>query len=308
MTKNRTIALLIALCLCLSSCTIGGAEGGVSEQGITVVASFYPLYIAALNIIGDCPGVTLTMLAPPDTGCLHDYQLRPQDMAVLTDCDLFVINGAGLETFLNRVLAQRADLPLCVATNGVDLIPYDDHDHDGHDHDHDSEGDNPHAWVSVRNYIRYVENIRDGLLEVDPAHKDEYIRNAERYIETLLALDEDMHDALDQLSHRDIVTFHEAFTYFADEFDLCVAAVIQHEPGQDPSPTELARTIEVVRMTGVTALFAEPQYTPSAARTIAGETGATVYILDPAVTGELTKDAYEVAMRKNMETLSEVLG
>ena len=294
------IALTVALCLCLTSCV---RDGGVSESPhpsdteITVVASFYPLYIAALNVIGDTPGVNLSLLASPDTGCLHDYLLRPQDMAALAHCDLFLLNGAGLESFLDHVLARYPELPLCIATTDVDLIPGDDV----------SEEVNPHAWVSVGLYTQYVRNIRDGLAVADPSRRDIYDYNAEGYIERLEALGAEMHDALDGLPRRDIVTFHEAFAYFANEFSLRVAAVIQREPGQDPSPTELAQTIDIVRRVGVTALFAEPQYSPSVAEVIARETGATVYMLDPAVTGTLTADAYERAMRGNMETLEEAL-
>ena len=83
---------------------------------------------------------------------------------------------------------------------------------------------------------------------------------------------------------------------------------LKHEPGQDPSPAELADTIDAVRRVGAPALFSEPQYTPAAAETIARETGAVVYTLDPVVTGSLSPDAYENAMRKNMETLIQALG
>ena len=307
MLKKR-IALLIALCLCLTACAPD--TPAASDQDVRVVASFYPLYIAALNVVGDTPGVALSMMAPPDTGCLHDYQLRPQDMAALERCDLFILNGGGLESFLDDVLDKHPKLPLCTASAGVTFVPYeegashDEHDHDEHDH---QDGDNPHAWVSVRLFIHYVENIRDGLIQADPAHKDAYERNAGRYIETLKALDADMRGALSDLPHGDIVTFHDAFSYFAAEFDLHVAAVIQREPGQDPSPSELADTIDIVRASGAAALFTEPQYKPAAAETIARETGVAVYTLDPAVTGELKADAYETAMRKNTQTLVEAL-
>jgi len=290
MLKKSLVFLLILCLLCLTACTAS------AQQDFTVVASFYPLYIAALNVIGDAPGVRLTMMAPPDTGCLHDYQLRPQDMAALERCDLFIVNGGGLEAFLDNVMAKYPGLALCTASDGVDFLR------------DDSGEDNPHAWVSVELFIKYVENIRDGLAKADPAHADMYKNNAEQYIRALAALNGEMHAALDGLPHRDIVTFHEAFPYFAADFGLNIVADIEHEPGQAPSPSELADTIKLVRETGVTALFAEPQYAPAAAETIARETGATVYTLDPVVTGALKADAYEIAMRKNMETLVKALG
>lgn len=120
-----------------------------------------------------------------------------------------------------------------------------------------------------------------------------------------------MHSELEGLQNKDIITFHEAFPYFAREFDLNIAAVVEREPGSEPTPKELADIIDVVRQTGIRALFAEPQYSSGAMETIADETGAVVYTLDPVVTGESVpeaRDAYLDAMRRNMETLKEALG
>ena len=116
-----------------------------------------------------------------------------------------------------------------------------------------------------------------------------------------------MHRELDSLPHREIVTFHEAFPYFAQEFDLHIAAVVNREPDSQPSARELADTIRLIRETGVQSVFAEPQYSESAAQIISQESGATLYLLDPGVTGEETPDAYLDAMEKNLEILKEAL-
>jgi zinc transport system substrate-binding protein len=116
-----------------------------------------------------------------------------------------------------------------------------------------------------------------------------------------------MHQIIDGSSNRDIITFHEAFPYFAREFNLNIAAVIDREPGSEPSAAELARTIEIIKETGAKVIFAEPQYPAKSAETIARETGVKIYILDPAATGELEPDAYIKTMEKNMDTLREAL-
>ena len=119
-----------------------------------------------------------------------------------------------------------------------------------------------------------------------------------------------MHANLDNLPHKDIVTFHEAFPYFAKEFHLNIIRVIEREPGTEPTPKELEDTIAEVKKLPVKVLFTEPQYSPLAAKTIAEATGAKIYELDPVVTGEATPDAadaYLTAMRKNMEVLKEAL-
>ena len=119
-----------------------------------------------------------------------------------------------------------------------------------------------------------------------------------------------MHAALDNVPHKDIVTFHEAFPYFAKEFNFNIIGVIEREPGTEPTPTELQETIEQVKALPSKVLFTEPQYSPAAAETIARETGAKIYTLDPVVTGEATpqaKNAYIDTMKKNMKTLQEAL-
>ena len=126
-------------------------------------------------------------------------------------------------------------------------------------------------------------------------------------MEKLRALDERIRSGLSNLRTRDIVTFHDAFSYFARDYDLNIVAVIAREPGSEPSARELAETVDIVRKAGVKALFAEPQYPSRAARVIAQETGATLYVLDPGSTGPMAPDAYLKLMEKNMIELQKAL-
>ena len=158
--------------------------------------------------------------------------------------------------------------------------------------------------------IAQVEAITSQLCEADPEHADAYRKNALDYVTKLTALREEMHKELDNLPHKDIVTFHEAFPYLAKEFKLNIISVIEREPGTEPTPHELEETVAKVNALPVKVLFTEPQYSPVAAQTIAGETGAKMYELDPVVTGEANEeamDAYITAMKKNMEVLKEAL-
>lgn len=116
-----------------------------------------------------------------------------------------------------------------------------------------------------------------------------------------------MHDELSPYKGEKIITFHEAFPYFAEEFGFVIASVIEREPGSEPSASELASTIEIVNASGVKCLFSEPQYSGRSAEVIASETGAKIYNLDPFVTGSAgdSKDAYEKTMEKNLGVLKE---
>ena len=117
-----------------------------------------------------------------------------------------------------------------------------------------------------------------------------------------------MHFELDNLPNKDIITFHEAFPYFAAEFKLNVVGVIEREPGTEPTPQELADTIKLVNSLPVKVLFTEPQYSPKAAETIANETGAKIFELNPITTGEMdNKNFYIDAMKKNADILADAL-
>ena len=291
--------LLLVLSVALVGC--GGTDKSAEKktaEPFRIVTSFYPMYVATINITDGVDGVEVYNMTKPQTGCLHDYQLMTEDMKTLEKADAFVINGAGMEDFMDKVTEQQKKLKVIDASRGIELI-----------HD-DEEGDNPHVWLSVTDAITQVRNIADQLKEADPAHAAAYEKNAVAYIEKLSSLKSEMHAALDNVPHKDIVTFHEAFPYFAKEFNLNIIGVVEREPGTEPTPTELQETIEQVNALPTKVLFTEPQYSPAAAETIARETGAKIYTLDPVVTGEATpaaKNAYIDMMKKNMKTLQEAL-
>ena len=265
------------------------------------------LFKAFLNRQG-IDGVEVSNMAGQQTGCLHDYQLQNKDMKNLETADAFIVNGAGMESFLDKVLEQLPSLPVINASEGIPLLVSGEeevHDHEGHDHE--EEDYNAHVWVSISNCIQQVENVTQALEKLDSKRAAEYRKNGDAYIQKLSDLRDEMHRELDGLPNRDIVTFHEAFPYFAEEFNLNIVEVVNREPDSQPSARELADTIRLIRETGVKSVFAEPQYSQSAAQVISQESGATLYTLDPAVTGEENADAYLDAMRANLEVLKQAL-
>lgn len=276
--------------------TAAGAIPPAQSQPRRIMTSFYPMYIATLNVAKDVPGVEVLNLTQPQTGCLHDYQMTPDDMMHLSGANIFVVNGAGMEAFLDKVVAQLPALKIVNASAGIELIRGEG-----------DEGDNPHIWVSVSLHMRQVENIAAQLAQADPAHAEQYQKNGAEYVARLDQLRKMMHVGLKDIQTRDIITFHEAFPYFAKEFNLNIAAVIEREPGSEPSAKELAETIEIVKQAKVKALFAEPQYPAKAAEAIARESGAKLYSLDPAVTGPMKAEAYVEVMGKNLAELRKAL-
>lgn len=297
---KKIISLILCLMLVFLVAGCGSTKQGSSDKkAFRIVTSFYPMYIDVINITKGVDGVEVVNMTKPQTGCLHDYQLTTEDMKTLEQADAFVVNGAGMESFLDKVIKQQKNLKIIDASKSDEIHLLKDGDEE-----------NPHVWLSVTYSIEQVKAITSQLCEADPAHADAYRKNALDYVTKLDKLRTQMHEELDNLPHKDIVTFHEAFPYLAKEFKLNVVSVIEREPGTEPTPQELEETIQQVNALPVKVLFAEPQYSPSAAKTIAAETGAKLYQLDPVVTGEANEqamDAYIDAMKKNMEVLKEAL-
>lgn len=288
--KFAAAMLSAALLVTANGCTVRTTE----PARLRVATSFYPMYLMAVNITQGVEGVAVDNIAGQQAGCLHDYQLQSKDMKNIELADVFIINGAGMESFLDKVTSQMPDLSIVNASDGIPLL------------EEDGES-NAHVWVSITNAMKQVQNIADGLSAADEANRVKYQENAQQYVAKLSALRGRMHDELDSLPSRNIITFHEAFPYFAQEFNLNIVRVINREPDSQPSAKELAETIRLIRDTGVKAVFVEPQYSRSAADIVAKESGVNVYTLDPCVTGEDDPDAYLNAMEQNLAVLKEAL-
>ncbi|MBP3709015.1 MAG: zinc ABC transporter substrate-binding protein [Treponema sp.] len=292
MRAKKLLPALFLILLILVSCTKRTLHA--SPQTVQIAVTFYPLYIMCMNIVKDIPTVELVLIAPPNTGCLHDYALTTKDMCAIEQCNILVAHGAGMESFLDKATALKQNATI-TASEAFPLI-------DG----------NPHVWVSVRGARHEVQKIADALAVLDSAHAAQYAANAAAYDAKLFALEQEMYSSLAQYSGSSIVTFHEAFPYFAQEFGFAVASVVEREPGTAPSAKELAELIAqitaVKKLGKKITLYAETQYSSQAADIIAKETGLAVYMLDPCVTGELHEDAYINAQKNNMRTLIESLG
>lgn len=281
--------------------TVSNSGSSVTPKDgkFTFVTSFYPIYISVINITQGIDNVEVFNMTTAQTGCLHDYQLKPQDLKTLEQADAFVINGAGMESFMDDVIKQQPGLSVIDASKGIELLK-------------DQFGEsNPHVWVSITNNMTQVRNIADALALIDPKNAISYKKNSSLYLSKLNTLRSKADQELTTLKTRDIITFHEAFPYFAKEFNLNILAVIEREPNTPPTAKDLEAIIKTIKDSATKALFAEPQYSSKAAQTIADSTGATVYTLDPIVTGEANSSAinnYITTMEKNIATLKEALG
>ncbi|MBW9159280.1 metal ABC transporter substrate-binding protein [Clostridium tagluense] len=300
--RVKLTSLMIVSVMLFSGCTtqknneVSAGAGANNKKTLTVATSFYPMYIFSLNVAKDIPNVKVINMTKPTTGCLHDYSITTDDMKTLDASQVFVTNGADMESFMDKVTKQMPKLKVIDSSKGIKLIKGEG-----------DEGYNPHLWVSISNGITQVKNIGQQLATIDPTNAQKYKENTDAYVVKLEAQRDKMHKSLDNIKNRDIVTFHEAFPYFAKEFNLNIVGVIEREPGSAPSAKELQETVEQVKKLKVKALFAEPQYPLKAVETIAKESGSKVYTLDPGVTGPMDADAYINIMNSNLKILEEAL-
>lgn len=310
MKKGICINLCLFLILLLFS---GCAKETVDKNKLNIVTSFYPMYVATANIVDGIDNVELRNLTATTTGCLHDYQLTTSNMITLSTADVLIVNGGGMENFIEKAVETYKNLKVIDSSAGIieahmekEALEQEELESLEEEHKHEH-GENAHIWVSISMHIEQVKNISEELAQIDPENAEKYKQNADNYILKLENLKDKMHKSLDGLENKKIVTFHEAFEFFAEEFNLEVVAVIEREPGTYPSAGEVAKIIDLIRSKDVKAIFVEPQYSRSAADTIARETNIPVYTLDPVVTGELDKDSYIKLMNQNLSVLEEAL-
>lgn len=282
------LAVLLFLGVGLTEIYVNHTEEKEDGQ-YTVVTSFYPMYIAALNVVGENDHIRLENLSEPQTGCLHDYQLTPADMQLLSTADAFIINGGGIESFLGEVAEQYPDLTIINASEQVDLIE-----------------DNAHAWMNIEDYMTQVKTIEAELSAEDPADAEQFSENAEAYLAKLSSLKEQA-DAVKPLTEgKNIVIFHEAYEYVAEEFGMQVSYVMDLDEERQVSAGEVADVVRAVTDGGVRVILAEELYGKDMGDTVESETDAKICYLDTLVRGDYDADSYLNAMQQNITLLKEV--
>ncbi len=290
---KRYFLLLICILFLLVGCGI--------QQPAQVAATTLPVYEFTVRLC-EGTGITVTRLVTENVSCLHDYSLNVRQVKAAEAAETTVISGAGLEEFMDDLLQDK---PSIDASEGIDLLEFStvhEHDHE-HDHDHHHEED-PHIWLSPANAKIMAENICEGLCKQYPDYSDAFKVNLASLQSDLEQLEAYGQEQLNNLSCRDLITFHDGFGYFAAAFGLQILEAVEEESGSEASAQELKHLITIVREQNLPAIFVETNGSVSAAEVISRETGAKVYALDMAMGG----DSYFEAMYHNIDTIKEALG
>lgn len=332
--------LIISICSVLITYMMNKTEE--NSEDYTIVTSFYPMYVLAKNIIGDADGINLVNLTDYQSGCLHDYQLTTADMKRLENADLLIMNGGGMESFIQDIVESYPELQVINASEGIQFLT-SEHDHT-HDHvgesyieeNHDvvkpvedsHEEENPvddypneynnedytheeefnaHVWLNMDYYRIQIENVKNGLIKYNESYADEFNYNAKEYDNKIVELKNKYQTTLGDISGNEVVIFHDAFAYLAEELGLEVVYTINIDNETSLSAGEIALVVDEVKDHDIKVLFTEEQYSTNIAGNIANETDAKVYVIDSIVQGSFHEDGYIDAMNYNLEVLKEAL-
>jgi zinc transport system substrate-binding protein len=220
-------------------------------------------------------------------------------MKAVTRASLLVVNGAGLDFWVEKLKSAASDNMVELDTSAMlekegQLLSGDEHEG----------GVNPHYWLDPVLAQMQVEAIATALVAADPGNKESYLGNAADYVAELKSLDAEIKNETQSFSSREFITFHPAWTYFARRYGLVEAAVIEESPGKDPTIDEQRRIIDLARELNVKVIFAEPQFSTKVADTIADGSGAKVLLLDPiGGPGLAGRDSYIALMRYDVEQM-----
>ena len=289
---KRLLFFLILLLL------MAGLSGCIREPAADIAATTLPVYEFTTRM---CQGtdLTVTRLVTESVSCLHDYTLKTDQLKAIQSAKAVVISGAGLEEFLEDAL-QYAN-HVIDASQGIHVHENEGHDHEhaeGHHHDVD-----PHIWLSPLCAMDMAHNIARELIDLYPQYADMISANLAAVLSDLEALQRYAEESLKDLSCRELITFHDGFSYLAESFHLTILEAVEEESGSEASAQQLIRLCCLVREAELPAIFAERTGSMSAASTISRETGIPVYTLDMAMSG----DSYLDAMYHNIDTLREAL-
>ena len=280
-------------------------------SAVTVVTSFYPVWLLTRSLTDGLDNVTVQNLAAPETGCLHDYTLRPSDMAVLSRADVLLINGAGMESFLPVVLDAFPDLPVIDASAGVPMLieteAVEIGEHDGEEEEEEEE--NAHFWLDPARASAMAENLANGLIRVVPECTDQITANLQALQHRMMVLSDDLRIGLRDIPCRDIVIFHEALPYLAEACQLNTVAVVGKESDDALTASMLVDLIRLIDRCDPVPLVIKTKEIDPYMEVLFAETDVPFCELDPLTSGpdHPPLDYYDTVMRDNLRILRDSL-
>jgi len=286
------------LCGAVVGCTPSASP--TSGSAVHVVATTTVFADLVAQVGGD--RVSVRSLVPAG-GEPHTFDPRPSDVTAFADADLVVMNGLGLDDWVVDLMSDAgSDAPVLVLAEdlpGADYIA-----------GNEAGSVNPHLWLNVAYAIGYVNRIETALADADPTGADGYAERAVRYRAELTDLDDRVRSEMAAIpaTQRRVVSFHDAFPYYAAAYGLEVVGTVVESAGQDPSAGQVIALIDDIRRAGVSVILSERQFPADLVEQIAAETGVQVVTdLYSDSLGDPPGDSYTGMIRWDTERITEAL-
>lgn len=331
MKKKKAVFMTVLLLAAAGITALIAAAAGRKEEesGLLCVTSFYPVYLLAESVAEGAEGVRVVNLTENRGGCLHDYTLTTQDMRLLSEAEVLLLNGGGMELFLEKAAKDYKKLMIVDTSEGYTFLEGTAHVHgteseegghteeteqDGHSHEW-----NAHLWLDIDGYLFQLSRVEEAFAAADPAQEELYRKNARACRQELAALKAEYEAGREALSGGETIVFHEGFVYLFRMLGVQTVHCLAMDSDTQISAGEAAEIIEECRRHGITRLFAEADYEKTVADTFAAEINGSVVVLD-AVTGSGAPVSetegvlpagiapYVRSMRKNLETIRQAYG
>ena len=315
-TKMAIIAIVVVIPL--TSVVVYGTNTNQQftsndNSKLQVVSSFNPLHEFSQIVGGE--KIDVTLLVPVGVEP-HDWEPTIKDVQRMQKSDLIVINGIGFESWVDDLIENDYQGIIVNTSNGIELnSSEEEHEEEGHEEEqHEEEGQedehghlegDPHIWLNPLHAKIQVQNIANAFANSDSTNSEFYLANAEKYNKKLDLLDSKIRTELSGCKH-DFIAFHDAFSYFADEYDLnqhtIVATTNSH--GEVTAKT-LENVISTARELNIKVIFSEETVNTKTSQIIANEIGGKVLVLSPLEI--VSEDNYISKMTQNLENLKEAL-
>ena len=262
MNNRVLIIILLGAVITFSACINNTQEQPSGEEQLIVIVSILPQADFVEQIGGN--KTKAIVMIPPGASPIT-YEPTANQLMELSDAKIYAALGSGLpfeKVWLDKIRSVNKDMLVINTSQGVDIIPKD-----------------PHVWLSPRSVKIQVENIYQGLVQVDPGNKDLYFQNKEQFLEELTTLDMQINESLGGSSNRSFMVFHPSWEYFARDYNLTMIPV--EIEGKEPSAGDMVNLIETAIQNNITVIFVQPQFSTNSAQVIADEIGASVVPIDP---------------------------
>ena len=263
----------------------------ISDQH-KILVTFYPIYQFTKAVGGDKVDVSIIIPSGVEP---HDWEPTIQDIENLKKANMIIINGAGLEPWIPKLVSENPNMVIVDSSKNIELLK------------HDNNMTDPHIWLDPILVKIQVQNIADGLTKIDPKNADYYQQNANQYKEKLDSLDDEIKTDLASCDKKDFLSFHDAFSYFSKEYGLNQNTIVGGlNPEAEPTAQTLEDMTQKAKTLGIDIVFTEEAVNPQISKVIADEIHGKVLVLSPLEVTDI-HDGYIEKMQNNLSNLKEAL-